>query len=382
LTEVNYFKREFGIKIESVESITEFESKLSSVNYTTLLIASTNPEYWIESLNKLRKNTVIFFLLGNETYEPNDFNSLNKISSLKHAFVYNPPNKVLNGAILGGIIGNIIDGGLKHTESHGSVYRDGRISYSLKNKFKKIDMRYPFSFLPQGYSNSFANKITKLAKLDETDSLISQISTAKIHDLKSIHHKFSFIGQQGIRRREVFLRAAEKFNDVKIYPPEAGFGGNNGGDDYTYVNHLLNSRYILVPPGNFNNFNHRYTESLICHSLPVILANNSIDPSRNDNWTKKLTYLRRYSVKSQMKYLEKINDETFEKYYSLASSNDFKKILDTKTLIYSLLGKIDHSSEFELAKKSQESAYKEMAQLREITGKMHKLIRDLGKRSK
>jgi hypothetical protein len=339
LTEVNYFKREFGIKIESVESITEFESKLSSVNYTTLLIASTNPEYWIESLNKLKKNTVIFFLLGNETYEPNDFNSLNKISSLKHAFVYNPPKKVLNGAILGGIIGNIIDGGLKHMESHGSVYRDGRISYSLKNKFKKIDMRYPFSFLPQGYSNSFANKITKLVKLNESDSLISQTSTSKIHDLKNVMHNFSFIGQQGIRRREVFLRAAEKFDNVKIYPPEAGFGGNNGGDDYTYVNHLLNSRYILVPPGNFNNSNHRYTESLICHSLPVILANNSIDPSQNDNWTNILSFFKRYSVKYQMKYLERIDQSTFDKYYKIASEMDFQKILYTRHKIYDLIGR-------------------------------------------
>jgi hypothetical protein len=339
LTEVNYFKREFGIKIESVESITEFESKLSSVNYTTLLIASTNPEYWIESLNKLEKNTVIFFLLGNETYEPNDFNSLNKISSLKHAFVYNPPKKVLNGAILGGIIGNIIDGGLKHMESHGSVYRDGRISYSLKNKFKKIDMRYPFSFLPQGYSNSFANKITKLVKLNESDSLISQTSTSKIHDLKNVMHNFSFIGQQGIRRREVFLRAAEKFDNVKIYPPEAGFGGNNGGDDYTYVNHLLNSRYILVPPGNFNNSNHRYTESLICHSLPVILANNSIDPSQNDNWTNTLSFFKRYSVKYQMKYLERIDQSTFDKYYKIASEMDFQKILYTRHKIYDLIGR-------------------------------------------
>ena len=343
MTEINYFKREFDIKIESVESIAEFESKLSNVNHATVLIASTNPEYWVESLNKLKKNSVIFFLLGNETYEPNDFNSLNKICSLKHAFVYNPPSKISKRAIFGGIIGNIIDGGLKHTESHGSVYRDGRISYSLKGKFKKIDMRYSFSFLPQGYSNSFANKITKLAKLDEFDSLISKTSTSKIHDLKNIAHKFSFIGQQGIRRREVFLRAAEKFSGVKIFPPEAGFGGNNGGNDYTYVNHLLNSRYILVPPGNFNNFNHRYTESLICHSLPVILANNSIDPSRNDNWTNNLNYLRRYSVKSQMKYLDKISDVTFEKYYFFASNNDFKKISDTKTLIHNLLGKIDHN---------------------------------------
>ena len=38
--------------------------------------------------------------------------------------------------------------------------------------------------------------------------------------------------------------------------------------------------------------------------------------------------------------------------------------------------------EFELAKKSQEIANKEIAQLRELTGEMHKLIRDIEKRSK
>jgi hypothetical protein len=90
----------------------------------------------------------------------------------------------------------------------------------------------------------------------------------------------------------VFLRASEKFNDAKIYPPEARFDGYHGGDDYTYVNHLLNSRYILVPPGNFSNSNHRYSESLIYHSLPVILANNSIYPSQNDNWTNTLSFSR------------------------------------------------------------------------------------------
>jgi len=39
-------------------------------------------------------------------------------------------------------------------------------------------------------------------------------------------------------------------------------------------------------------------------------------------------------------------------------------------------------AEFELAKHSQEIANKEMAQLRELTGEMHKLISDLEKRSK
>jgi hypothetical protein len=260
-----------------------------------------------------------------------------------YAFVYNPPNKISNMTILGGVLGDIYDSSFRKTEVSGSLYRDSRISYSLKSKFKTINMQYPFSNLPQGYSNSFANKISKLAKLSMTDSLISNDSIIKIFALKNLNYKFSFLGQSGNRRRENFLRAAEKFKNVRIYPPEKGFGGNNTDVDFTYVNHLLNSKYILVPPGSFNNFNHRYTESLICHSLPVILANNSIDPSKNDNWTNQLSFLRKYSVKSQMKYLEKISNETFEKYHTQASFNDFKKILYTKELINKLMGSVDYN---------------------------------------
>ena len=256
---------------------------------------------------------------------------------MKHVFLYNQPNKISNTAILGGILGNIHDGGLRKTEAQGSVYRDGRISYSLKRKFKDIKIRYPFSNLPQGYSNSFASKITKLAKLTGSNSLIASGPISEINALKNIKYNFSFLGQSGNRRRETFLRTASKFKSVKIYPPEKEFGGNNTDGDYTYVNHLLDSKFTLVPPGNFNNFNHRYTESLICHSLPVILANNSIDPSNNDNWTNNLSYPCRYSVKSQIKYLENISSETFEKYYAQASFNDFKKILDTKELICKLI---------------------------------------------
>jgi|GEM_PF-5556318 len=352
LTETNYFKREFGINIVSVDSVSDFTNKLGILGSSTLLIASTNPEYWVEILNKFEKYNVIFFLLGNENFEPAEFNSLNKIKSLLHAFVFNPPNKISNTAVIGGVLGNIYDGGLRKTKAPGSVYRDGRISYSLKNKFRKINMEYSFSSLPLGYSNSFANKITKLTNLNENDSLITNESITKIYNFKNIEYKFSFIGQSGNRRREIYLRVAREFENAKIYPPEKEFGGNNIGEDYTYINHLLNSRYILVPPGNLSNLNHRYTESLICHSLPVILANNSLDPSKNDHWTNNLSFLRRYSAKSQMNYLEKISDKTFENYYTQASFDDFKKIFDTKELIYNLIGNIDHNHTDELLLKS------------------------------
>ena len=284
---------------------------------------------------------MIFFLIGNETYDPKIFNALNNLKTLRHAFVYNPPKEISKKALIGGVLGNIWDSRLIHAEAEGSVYRDARIAYSLKSKFRNINLNYSFSSLPQGYTNNFADKMTNLVKIEDNCSLTSKSFLSEVYKVKKTRLNFSFVGQGGNRRREIFLKCAEKFAETEIHPPETGFGGNNRDSDLTYIHSLLSSKFTLVPPGAFNNSNHRYTESLICHSLPVILANNSIDPSKNDNWTNILSFLSRYSVKSQMKYLEKIDDETFESLYTQASLNDFQKILYTKTLIYNLVDKYE-----------------------------------------
>ena len=63
---------------------------------------------------------------------------------------------------------------------------------------------------------------------------------------------------------------------IIIYNEE--FKGIYEDADFKYLDQLLSTKFILVPPGFYNNSNHRYTESLICNTIPVILANNSLDP--------------------------------------------------------------------------------------------------------
>ena len=342
ITEEAFLLREFGLCTIYVNSIEDFLKISNKSDSNITIIVSTNPNFWRSVLSKFKKESVIFILIGNETYDPNVFNSLNNLKSILHAFVYNLPTKIKFMNVFGSIIGNIYDGGLNRTSFPGSVYRDGRISYSLQDKFKAIAIDYSCSNFPQGYSNNFAKQIVSGIDIKRNESFLTSKNKALIFNKRKNKYNFAFIGQPTNRRREIFL---ENFRNVSrsiiLYNQE--FKGTYEDSDSTYVNQLLSSKFILVPPGFFNNSNHRYTESLICHSLPVILSSNSLDPSTNDNWTNQLSFLRRYSVKSQMKYLEKISDETFEEYYSLASYNDFKKISDTKNLIQELLGKIDHS---------------------------------------
>lgn len=330
ITEINFFRREFNILVEHVESIADFEAKLNTSESNIVVVVSDNPSFWINSLNKLPRESVVFILIGNETYEPAPYNLINEIKSLKHSFVYNPPKNISNLTIIGSILGNLNDGGLKKSLKPGNLFREGRIAQSLKNKFAQIKMNYSYTELPQGYSNSFAEKISKVARINAVDSLLSKSSLSTIYNNRKSGYSFTFLGQDGNRRRENFLRVASNFDRVHIFPFESGFGGNNQDNDFTYINLLLSSKFILIPPGSFNNSNHRYTESLIVQSIPVILANNSLDPSTNNNWTKNLSFMKRYSAKSLLQYLSNIDEKIYSNIYIEASKVNFNHISQTK----------------------------------------------------
>ena len=336
ITEEEFLRREFGINTVYVSTTEDFlrVSEKSGIGIT--IVVSANPNFWIPTLNKLKKNSVIFILIGNETYDPKVFNSLNDLKSLRHAFVYNLPTTISVKNIVGPIIGNIYDGGLGKTTSVGSVFRDARISYSLKVKFKNINIRYPYSRFPQGYSNNFA-KIVKRIGFIESNSLLSKSFNDLIVAARENIYDFAFIGQPTNRRREIFLKNIKNLSrSVVLYNNE--FKGIYEDNDETYLNQLLSAKFILVPPGFYNNSNHRYTESLICGALPVILSNNSLDPSTNTNWTNQLLYLNRYSVRAQVRYLTSIDNNQYQKFYKQAKADNLHQIAQTKNLVSEIIG--------------------------------------------
>lgn len=337
ITEEEFLLREFSATTVYIKSIEDFFIKVHEFESSVTLLVSTNPEYWKTVLNKFKKNSIVFILIGNETYDPAVFNSLNGYKSIKHVFVYNLPTLVKYRNILGSVLGSIHDNGFKKTSNSGSVYRDTRISYSLKNKFKKISLKYSASPFPQGYSNNFANQITNITNIGHSISLMNDSSSDLILAKRQCIYDFAFIGQSTNRRRETFLRNVSNFpKSVVIY--NQGFKGTYEDSSSIYINQLLSSRYVLVPPGFYNNFNHRYSESLICHTLPLILANNSLDPSENTNWTNNLAFPQRYSAKALMIYLSKLDNQKYKKFYDLARHEDFKQISLAQKLFNEVLG--------------------------------------------
>lgn len=319
ITEKEFFRRELGIEIITVKTIDEINTS------DNLFIATNNPGYWLPFLEKLKENSCVFFLIGNETYDPEIFNSLNNIKALRHVFVYNMPTKIKKSTLIKTLIGNIIDVYGYKEKSNESAYRDFRNSMYLIKKFNKTVISYPHSRLPQGYSNNFAYKLSSKLNLSGSESLLTDkiLSFALPLHLRS---KFiSFSGQPTNRKRKLMIFWAQNYMDEQPDITE-GFRGLEASGDLKYIDQLFKSKFILVPPGSFNNSNHRYTESLICGSIPLILAKNSIDPSENNNWTNEIPNLKAYSAKLLLKYASKMDINDLEFLLSKIRRENFDEI--------------------------------------------------------
>jgi hypothetical protein len=329
ITEQEFFQRELGVSVVCNISIQELKDSKN------LIIASTNPQYWIKFLETRPKGSVVFLLLGNETYEPQIFNALNGLKSLSHVFIYNAPTKIFPSTLAKTLIGHMLDLGRQKFPYPDSVYRDFRNSLHLYRKFRSIRIDYQHSFLPQGYSNNFAYKLSKRLKLESSHSLIS-LNLQDSFVPTALRPKFlSFSGQATNRRRELVISAAKKYLDE---PPDLteGFRGTSHNGDFTYVDQLRESKFILIPPGSFNNSNHRYTESLLCGAVPVILAKNSLDPSENTNWTNSLAGLTPFSAKLMLRYLSKLNDKEIQLLVLKLRSEDFLRITNFRNKFLNL----------------------------------------------
>ena len=306
VTEAEYLLREFGIVYKK---IMPSELKAISRNEKQIVLVTQDIASWQDSLTKVNL-PIIVFLIGNETYDSDKYLALNKVPNIKHAFIYNPPIKPTYKTSFLTLFGYILDGGLKNHETAGSVWRDFRISLGRKGAVRKLDIRIPYTNLNQGYSNNFAVNFALLHGKSLNESLLNLDSSRKLF-MRDRSIKLQFMGQKTNRRRENVIRNALKYDAVVSITPS--FGGTQVVSDSSYVDSLLDSEYTVVPPGHYNNFNHRYAESLICGSIPLILANNSLDPTPNSNWTKCLRFPANVSVKYQIRImLEKSKTEQLQ----------------------------------------------------------------------
>lgn len=319
-TEKEFLLREYGINLRYCKDPSTLSPKPG-------VIVSAFPEKWKSYLSRCKDSSQIFFLIGNETYEPDRYIFFNNCSAVSCVFIYNPPYRSSYYRSVLSLVGNILDGGWRPNEGNGSLYRDFLTSLRTKQKKDMIKLNFDWYELPQGYCNSFVSQLRVVSSelnvlLENGTSLYNKAVRSFMQSLCIKTEKFSYIGQKGNHRRETCLAIAQKQYGIVVHST-IGFGGANFNGDTTYLNLMIRTKFPLVPPGFFNNRNHRYTESLLTFGLPAILAQNSLDSGTSSNWTEGLNFPSSHSYSKLLNHLNQMSNEEFDARFRSAFQLDW-----------------------------------------------------------
>jgi len=337
LTERYFLEFEYAIKLENQDPSANIRQVLKS--QSKILIASTNPELWVKTLMKLPRNSVIFFLLGNETYDPKTFNSLNQVKAVCHVFIYNAPTSIKLRNHLFAFFGDLLDTfAICEIKSLCGAISDLRASRGLHKKFRKILIQYPWSYFPQGYSAAFVEGLIEfgLRSNDCKDSLLNPEFHLNDNNVRRLLF-ISFVGQETNRRRRICIELVKREKNSNILLTKS-FGGTTHTGDLSYIQSIFSSKFVAVPPGFFNNSNHRNFEAIIAGALPISLTNNSIDASNsNINWSSHLGPIVSRSFWLLLRFARNLSEQDRQERINVEKQRIWEEVQKSKAIFAELM---------------------------------------------
>jgi len=281
LTESEFLKRELNLQL------TKIDKKVANVlkEKSVFAIATCNPPEIEQILIQCKPNAAIIFFFGNETYDVPQIMWLNQYKDkIKFAYIYNFPKKTSFIVPFQCLFGSIYDGGIRYWVKERNILRNFKNGIDLMRRTRKLKLNFKFSDFPQGYSKRFVKELIDTEYFSGKESILKR-SPIKA-ELKS--KTITFVGQTGSWCRTLAIsvlgKAVPTFSPTFTY----GWGGSNQGEKNQYVQDLARSKFTLNPPGNLTNRTHRYLESLIMNSLPVMPPSTLQDPHLWGVWSEYL----------------------------------------------------------------------------------------------
>ncbi len=335
LTEREFLLRELGLQITFLDPSVPESLKVTG-NQKLVFIATTNPKIWRDFLEKRPPESVVFLLLGNETYHKETYLAFNDLVSIRLALIYALPQegRILNS--LGGLLGQLIDATSFSTRYMIQSLRDFKTGIIKLRQSKSTSFVFPTLRLPQGYSNAFVLQLERLIPdFEEHESLLGNEKVANLVANSETFYSFGFVGQSGPPRRMHVIERLTNLQDNQVIVKH-GFGGNDINVDNSYLQMLLKTKFPVIPPGAFNTLNHRYTESLIMNRLPIIIANVPTDSFWNNNWSRSLAFFSKFSYKYLLKRCIRFSNQEIDLRVMQAKDEDFGEIKRTKNLLRTL----------------------------------------------
>jgi len=298
LVETEYLRREYGLVAKLVDPKSAFIEKIS-------IIACTDPGNWIKLLSEASDRTVIFFLLGNETYDKLKYESLNNYPSVLHVFVYNPPRMSSNLGLISAfdwLFWNPLSIFDKH------FFFAWRFAKSLRAQSSKVDMAYEWTPLPLGYTNQFVSQLEE--KFSSNHMSLFDGWPLSDRQKFSATPNSGFMGQVGTWYRKVLLEYFARFPEFTSTVSSGWVTSSTSN----YVNFLNVTQLVLCPPGIYTNETFRYYETLVLGSLPIVPINTVHDFHTSKYWTSRLPWYLRHSHISIYRFLRKRDSQSLVDY--------------------------------------------------------------------
>jgi hypothetical protein len=183
----------------------------------------------------------------------------------------------------------------------------------------------PFYNFPLGYTDVFCKSFLNfLGKKD--DSVGMSLLNSDFFQPLNFRSNIVFVGQEGQVVRQVAINAAEADCDSKIVR-RSGYGAGEFSEDSVkrngreYINLLIESKYVLCPPGNISGNSFRIHETVIVRRIPLVFSHVLSDP----NFISSMEIVSSYKIKQSWgKLIAEAKNISDLRYEELIQSNYFK----------------------------------------------------------
>ena len=282
LIEAEFLKREFGLILTEINT-----SNLPTIKNSEICIfATTNPIELEAIIKDSNPDSLIVFILGNETYSVPIFEYLNNYKDrIKLALIYNLPKRTSYWITFRCFLAAIYDGGLFFKNDGVHLIRNFKNGIDFMRRNRKIQILYPHSNFPLGYTNMFVKELNALGLATDhkslfNDDFLNQFINSKIQTM-------SFIGANGSWARRLAIKKMRKLvrdNQMKVVQDSYKSLGTPFESNASYIKSLIDSKFVLCPPGNLTNKTFRYLESLLMGALPILPPATIQDNHQWDTW--------------------------------------------------------------------------------------------------
>jgi hypothetical protein len=290
LIEAEFLKREFGLILTEINT-----SNLPIINnLETCIFATTNPIELEPVIKNSNTNSLIIFILGNETYSVPIFEYLNNYKDkIKLALIYNLPKRTSFWITFRCFVAAIYDGGLFFKTDGVNLMRNLKNGIDFMRRNRKIKILYPHSDLLLGYTNMFVKELNALGLAKDSKSLFNDDFFNQF--LNSKTKTMSFIGANGSWTRRLAIRQMERLvrdNQVKVVQDSYKILNRPLESSTSFIKSLIDSKFVLCPPGNLTNKTFRYLESLLMGALPILPPATIQDNHLWDTWVESSDKIR------------------------------------------------------------------------------------------